>query len=195
MEEMEKISKIKNSSKAGKTLSLIMCIICIAGCVCALVGGIVILGMGKEFDDTVQRGIDQGIITTEDSVASAKLVNINVGDITNIHSDVPAIQEAIDDHPYAIKFGTECLIIAVTLAVVAVLLKLINGVFDLIIKEDSPFTDKVIKRTMVVLIAVSVAMFFTTGAAFGVLGAIVTWVVYSIMDYGKTLQIQSDETL
>ena len=174
MEEMEKIAKIKKSSKTGKVISLIMCIICIVGCVCALIGGIAILGMGREFDDTIQRGIEQGVVTTGDSVGSVQLVNINIGDPTDIHSDVPAIQEAIDDHPYAIKFGTEMFIIAVSLAIVAVLLKLVNGVFDLICKEDSPFTDKVIKRTLIVLIAISVLMFFTAGAALGVLGAIVT---------------------
>ena len=81
------------------------------------------------------------------------------------------------------------------MAIAAVLLKLISNVFGLIIKEDSPFTDKVIKKIVIVLGAVTVVMFLTSGMAFGVLGAIITWVVYTILDYGKTLQIQSDETL
>ena len=81
------------------------------------------------------------------------------------------------------------------MAVAAVLVKLVGSVFGLIMKEDSPFTDKVIKRIVIVLLAVSAVMLLTTGMAFGVLGAIITWVVYTILDYGKTLQIQSDETL
>ena len=81
------------------------------------------------------------------------------------------------------------------IAVCAVLMKLISGTFAIIEKEDNPFTDKVIKRVTVVMIIVSAFLFFTAGASFGILGGLVTLVVYSILDYGKTLQIQSDETL
>jgi hypothetical protein len=45
------------------------------------------------------------------------------------------------------------------------------------------------------MIVLSAVMLFTVSAGFAALGAITTWVVYTIMDYGKTLQVQSDETL
>ena len=41
----------------------------------------------------------------------------------------------------------------------------------------------------------SALLIFTTGAIYGVLGFLITWVVNLVLDYGKTLQIQSDETL
>ncbi len=80
-------------------------------------------------------------------------------------------------------------------AVFAVLMKLIESVFSLVRKEDSPFTEKVMKRLLVVMIAISVILFFVASIGFAALGLIITWVVYTIMDYGRVLQIKSDETL
>lgn len=195
MEETVKIEKIKKSCNVGKKVSNILCIVLIVGCVLALAGSIWIFNQGRQFDDMVAEGIASGIITTGDDVGSVKLIHIEAIDASTIHSDVPALQEAIDDHPYAISYGMTLLATAGFMAVAAVLVKLVSSVFGLIMKEDSPFTDKVIKRIVVVLLAVSAVMFLTSGMAFGVLGAIITWVVYTILDYGKTLQIQSDETL
>ena len=195
MEETVKIEKIKKSCNVGKKVSNILCIALIVGCVVALAGGIWIFAQGKQFDDMIEQGIEQGIITTGDDVGSVKLIHIEAINASTIHSDIPALQEAIDDHPYAVSYGMTLLATAGFMAVAAVLVKLVGSVFGLIMKEDSPFTDKVIKRIVIVLLAVSAVMLLTTGMAFGVLGAIITWVVYTILDYGKTLQIQSDETL
>jgi hypothetical protein len=195
MEESVKIAKIKKSCNVGKKISNIFFILAIIGCIAALAGSIVIFSMGSDFDTEIQKGIEAGYITEGDDFGASSWVNINVGDVSKLHSDVPAIQNAIDDHPYAITYGSYCMIGAVACVVIAVLMKMISSVFALIIKEDTPFTDKVIKRVVVIMIAISACMLLTTGAAFAALGAITTWVVYSIMDYGKTLQIQSDETL
>ena len=195
-EENVKIAKIKKSSHIGKILATVLTILAIVGCVASIVGSVYIFSMGREFDDIINEGIAKGIVTTDEmDTAAARLVNINVGKADSIHSDVPAIQEAIDDHPYAFKFGTTCAGAAALMAVVAVLMKLAGSVFALIETEDSPFTDKIIKRVTLVLAVISGLLFFTSGMAYGVLAALVTWVVYTVMDYGKTLQIQADETL
>ena len=195
MEENVKIAKIKKSCKVGKTVTRILCIICIVGAVLALAGGIYIFAMGKEFDNQVQQAIDAGYISTGSSIGSSSAINIQTFDVSNLHSDIPAWQAYIDDHPYAVAYGVTCLSAAGITAVVAILMSLMSSTFGLIIKEDSPFTDKVIKRVVIVMIAISAVMLFTSGFALAALGGILTWVVYAIMDYGKTLQIQSDETL
>ena len=195
-EENVKIAKIKKSSHIGKILATVLTILAIVGCVASIVGSVYIFSMGREFDNIINEGIAKGVVTTDEmDTATARLVNINVGKADSIHSDVPAIQEMIDDHPYAFKFGTTCAGAAVLLAVVAVMMKLVGSVFALIETEDSPFTDKIIKRVTLVLGVTSGLILFTSGVAYGVLGALVTWVVYTVMDYGKTLQIQADETL
>ena len=195
-EENVKIAKIKKSSHIGKILATVLTILAIVGCVASIIGSAYIFSMGREFDNIINEGIAKGVVTTDEmDTATARLVNINVGKADSIHSDVPAIQEMIDDHPYAFKFGSTCAGAAVLLAVVAVMMKLVGSVFALIETEDSPFTDKIIKRVTLVLGVTSGLILFTSGVAYGVLGALVTWVVYTVMDYGKTLQIQADETL
>ena len=162
----------------------------------SIVGAGFVFSMGREFDDQVNAGIEQGILTTDDmDVAASRLVNINVGKADSIHSDIPALQNYIDEAPYAFKYGTVMAMAAVVCAVAAVLMKLTGSVFGLIETEETPFTDKVIKRVTLVLGIMSFLLLATSGAALGIIGGLVTWVVYNVLDYGKTLQIQADETL
>lgn len=195
MEEKVKIGRIKKSSKVGQKVSNILFVVCLIASIGALIAGIYIFSMGKKFDAIVEQAIEDGIITEGSGIGTSSMIHIEAFDVNNLHSDIPAWQVVIDDHPYAVSYGASCLIITFAMALAAVMMKLLSGVFAIIIKEDNPFTDKVIKRITIVMIVVSVLMFFTTGMAYGVLGGIITWVVYSILDYGKTLQIQSDETL
>lgn len=195
-EENKKIAKIKKSCNAGKTVSIILCIVAIVACVAALVGGIVILKMGKTFDNTVQQAIDEGKINQSDSILTVNGINLNTGSIpTTLESDIPAVQEAMDDHPLSVMYGCYALVCALAAAVVAVMMRLVCSIFELIIKEDSPFTDKVRKKVTGVLIVTAAILCLTAGLGFGALCGLIAWVVYNVLDYGKTLQIQSDETL
>ena len=195
-EEITKLAKIKKSCRLGRILSLILCIGAISGCVLCLIGSITVFSMGDKFDSKITLLIDKGLVNSgEDSFGSVRLLNIDLGSIDNIHSDIPALQEQIERHPYTIKYGMTLIIGALTCAVAAIMLKLIQNVFTTIEKEYSPFTDKVIKKVGIVMAASTVVLLLTSGIAFGALGALTTWVVCTVMDYGKTLQTQSDETL
>ena len=194
-EENIKIAKIKKSCKVGNKVSNILSVFAIVGCVCTIIASVAIFGMGRDFDIKVQQGIETGVINSENEFGSVKMFDINVGTVKKWHSDVPALQKILDEQPYSITYGTYFLLASLFCAACAVILKLLGSVFELIIKEDSPFTDKVIKKVMTVLITLSVILLFTASAGFAALGGIITWVVYTIMDYVKTLQIQSDETL
>ena len=81
------------------------------------------------------------------------------------------------------------------MAIFTVLIFLIRSVFAIIEKESTPFTTVVKKRVTLVLIITSVVLFLTSGTAPGVLCILLTWAVNAILDYGVTLQVQSDETL
>ncbi|MBR6959249.1 MAG: hypothetical protein IKH76_02095 [Clostridiales bacterium] len=191
-----KLNRIKKSCHAGKIVSNILCIIAIVGCVAAIAGSVIIFGMGSKFDAEIMKAKENGIVTEDsEDIMTAKWFNIDLGNPTNAHSDIKAVQDLIDAHPYSTVFGAYLAVMAVVMAVVAVLMKMVNGVFALIETSDTPFTDKIIKRVTIVMIVSSAMLLMTNGAAFGGLGLIVTWAVRSILDYGKTLQIQSDETL
>ena len=195
MNENTKLESIKRSCTVGETVATIFCIIAIVGCVFALVAGCVILSMGREFDDKIAVLEETGNVSFSDKIGGYQVMGINLGDPANIKSDIPAIKEALEDHPYSIECSLMLFGVAAMTAILAVMTKLAGSIFKLIRKEDNPFTDKVIKRVVIVMIVLSVILFLTSGIGKGILCGILTWVVYTILDYGRMLQVQSDETL
>ena len=194
-EENEKIQKIERSCRGGRKVSNILFVIAVVGCIITLILGIVILCMGRSFDDAFTLAVEKGAITQADRIGSFRFFVFDLPVPANLESDIPAVQAAIDDHPASVTYGSLCLFFAVSTALLAVFMKLLNSVFKLIIEERSPFTDKVRKRVLVVMLFSSIVLCFSAGFGFGCLSGIVTWVVITILDYGKTLQVQSDETL
>ncbi len=195
MEENMKLEKIRKSCSVGEKVATVFCIVAIVGCVLALVGGFAVLGMGKKVDDQVMAMSEKGQVTLTNKIGGVRLLGVDLGDPSQLESDIPAIQEALRERPYCIEIAMLCFMAALMTGILAVMMKLSGSVFALIRKESSPFTDKVQKRVLIVMIVLSGLVLLTAGAGSGILCGIVTWVVYTIMDYGRTLQIQSDETL
>ena len=195
MDMNEKLEKIKKSSKIGKTVSRIIFVIALMGVVLSIVGAGFVLSQGKDFEQEARNAYDTGYVTTGMGVGVANGVLINIGDPDELESSIPALQKAMDENPYTVMILITIMGAATICLILAVVIKLIESVFALIEKEENPFTDAVIKRVLTVMIIISALMLFGTGAGLGILGFIITWVVYTIMDYGRMLQIQSDETL
>ena len=195
MDEKAKIESIKKSCTFGERITNIFFVIAVVGCIATLIAGGVILHMGREFDDRIESMSDSGKVTLGNSIGGFKLLNVDLSDPSSLESDVPTIQEAIKDHPYCISFSVSLFCGALVTAILAVMMKLAGSVFSLIRKEDNPFTDKVIRRVLITMVTLSVIIFFSAGMGQGILCGILTWVVYTILDYGRMLQIQSDETL
>jgi L-cystine uptake protein TcyP (sodium:dicarboxylate symporter family) len=195
-EENVKIAKLKKSCHAGRIVSKVLCIFFAIGFVASVIGSIMTFSMGKEFDEMIQGSVDRGVIEQTDRVGSVSLFEINLGAVPeNIQSDNPAIQAALEDHPASVMYGGYMLALGIAFAIVAVLSIMVGSVFKLIEKENTPFTKKVQKRVTIVMIITSVILFFTTGTPFGLLCGLLTWVVRNVIDYGMTLQTESDETL
>jgi hypothetical protein len=190
-EENIKIAKIKKSCHIGKIVSNIMCIITIVGCVCSAVAGIAIFASRAETEPQLAALVEEGKFDE----GKFNSVYIDLGSPEEWHSDIPALQNIIDEYPHSFSISTSVLFMAGALVLAAVMTKLISKAFETIEKEETPFSDKVIKKVLIVMIFASVILFMTSGMALGVLGGLTTWVVYSVLDYGKTLQVQSDETL
>ncbi len=195
MEENIKLERIKKSCRAGEIVTTVLCIIAIVACVLALVSGIVIACMGENFDALVSKAIEAGNVSVGGKIGSFKLFDISIEDFSKWESDIPAIQELLTSRPYSLMGAFTCFSLVLMTAAIAVMMKLVGSIFSLIRKENTPFAEKVIRRILIVMIISSVLLFFTSGTAAGLLGGIITWVVYTILDYGRTLQIQSDETL
>lgn len=191
-----KLLKIKKSCHTGKIVSSILTIVLIVGCVCSVIGGIALIATAQENEPRIQQLVEQGTIDpANNKVASVRMFSIESVDPEDWESDIPAVQKELDEHPYSFIYGMYLFMASGMLAVIAVLMKLVSGTFALIEKEENPFTDKVIKRVTIVLGVVSGLLLMSSGAGMALLGALVTWVVYTVLDYGRTLQIQADETL
>lgn len=196
MEESIKIAKIKKSCHAGKIAANIFLALAIFMLAVGICGGIKVLVMGKEFDDMVTSGRFAGVVSTDDEIGSASAININLGSVPlDIHSDIPAVQAAIDDHPMSVVYGTYILSMSIIMLAVIALIFLVRSVFAIIEKEGNPFTVTVRKRIKTVLIATSIVLFLTSGTGPAILGILVTVAINAILDYGITLQTQADETL
>lgn len=195
-EESVKIAKIKKSCRVGKNVSLVLFVLCLIFSVLTLVASIKMWTMGKEFDDMITNAVLSGVVSTNDEIGSASAIKINLGSVpTNMHSDIPAVQAAIDDHPMSVAWSTWFLFFCLVLVITAVMFLLLGSVFSIIAKEANPFTAKVKKRVTTVLIFTSVILFLTSGTFSGAICLVVTWVINAILDYGMTLQVQADETL
>ena len=195
-EENLKIAKIKKSCHAGTIVSRILAVFCAIVTIIGIVGGIKVLSMGKEFDNRITNGKLSGIVSTSDEIGSASAVTINLGSLpAELHSDIPAVQEALNDHPMSVMYGSYVLFISLVFIMTTIMFLMISSIFAMIEKEPNPFTAKVKKRITTVLIITCVILALTSGLAFAALGVIITWALNAIIDYGITLQTQSDETL
>lgn len=193
MNEDKKLIEIRKSCKIGAIISRILLIICIVGTVLTLVGGVAILTMGPKFDATVAEAGQTQIL--EENARSFSVLNVDISKISNVQSDVPALQSKIEESPLAIVYGIFCLSIAVILIFICIVLTFIAGTFKSIERSESPFTTAIKKRVVTTLIVVGVSILLTMGFGFALVMGIVTWIVSAIMDYGISLQQQYDETL
>ena len=183
-EENVKLEKVNKSSKFVMIVTRIVCIIMICATVLTFIAAVYMFVSHDKFDgsipDVVRARIDSNVILSEP-----------------VTSDVPALQAYFDENAdsYGIKISILVAGASLISAIVAVALSLISGAFAVIVKEGNPFTDKAIKKMLIALIFISAALFFTNGMGTGVIAGLITWAVYTIMDYGRILKVQSDETL
>lgn len=191
----EKISKIKQSCKVGETVTNIFFILALVGSIIAFMAGGYIFSMGKEFDVQMKQAEEEGYVSKGMSIGTVKVANVELIDVSNIETSIPALEGAIEDHPYCIAYSIFVFTMAVTALIIAIMMKVISKTFGLIRSEETPFTDRVIRRVLIIMLVVTVIALMSMGLAQAAVFGILTWVVYTILDYGKLLQIQSDETL
>ena len=177
----KKLANVKKSCKIAAIVSKVFTIIFIVATVLCIVGAI--------FSFLVK-----------DPILSQALANDNIqatlnSGIFQLESSIPALNAKFQDFAPTIVLGFYILIIGASMAVMAGVMALIGSIFSLINKEESPFSDKVVTRLLVAMIVISTGILMSSGVGFGVLAYFITWVIYTIMDYGRALQIQSDETL
>ena len=200
-EESKKLANVKKSCKGAKIVSKIILVFLIIATVITLVTGIVLIAGRKIFDPQFASADASGATFDADlSVGPFNLGSFEDGEfVANdpLTSDVPAIEKFFEENSNSpsLILGFYLVLISSVTAVSAVAFFLITSVFDIILKEGNPFADKAVKRTLIAMIILTVCAASTAGLGFGVLLGFLTWVIYTIMDYGRALKLLSDETL
>ena len=197
-EESVKLAQIQKSCKAAKIVSKIFMVAAIVGCVLSLIASIVVFTNKDKYDEV----FNAEDVTMKVGVGNFYFASFDHGDINSIldeemTSDVPEIQEYFDEnqHSGALRMGFFLIIIAVYCACLAVVMGFIASIFSTVLKEGNPFSDKVLKKVLVSMIIITAIIGASNGLGMCLVLALVTWVVYTILDYGRTLQKLSDETL
>lgn len=195
-EENEKLAKIKKSSAVGKKVTNILVVVLIVVCSILLATGIAFIAGGDYFEDKLASAAASGSIEEpSNKFLYASTVNIEMFDPNEIKTSVPALKVALEARPYSIGYGIYMIAMVIPLVIAIVVLKILASGFATIEKEDNPFTPAVIKKVTIVMIVLSAVLALTISVAYGAVGLIATWLIRSVFDYGRTLQIQSDETL
>jgi hypothetical protein len=195
-EENVKLAKIRKSCHIGNIISTVVLVLSLFMLVVGIWGGIKVLSMGKAFDEMVTKETYNGVFSASNNSGSVSVVDVKFSSLPlDLRSDIPAVQEALDDHPLSVLYGSYILSMSVIMLAVVALVFLVRSVFAIIEKEGNPFTIHVKRRIKAILIATSVMLFLTSGTGPCILGILIAIAVNAILDYGITLQTQSDETL
>ena len=78
---------------------------------------------------------------------------------------------------------------------VCYLLGLFKKIFENLINEDNPFSDKILNNLKNCFIVMTVILTLSVGIGPGVIVGVLGWCIYSIFEYGRVLQTEVDETL
>ena len=197
-EENVKLAQIYKSCKAARIVSKIFMIMAIVGAVISLIASVLVF-TNFETADEIFRDDQLNYRIGVGNVYFADFSQSEVDSVLNeeLTSDVPALQEFFDENQNsgALKMGFFTVFITFVCVALAVVMGFIGSIFSTILKEGNPFSDKVLKRVLVSMIIVTVIVGASSGLGMCLVFALITWVVYTILDYGRTLQKLSDETL
>ncbi len=179
-----KLEVIKNRCRTSAKVTGILRIFGIIGMIGSLVG--VVIGF-----------VQREAINTKlaEQVASGKIT------VESLKIDSPGLNLAVDyskafaEGDYANPIIISCIIAVIICAAVTVVLTLLKKVFADLSVEDTPFSESVIGRLKTSFIIITVVVTIFVGIGAGVLAGLFFWCVYSILDYGKVLQTEVDETL
>ena len=202
-QENIKLNRIKKSSHVAGIVTRIVFILCVVASMILIVTSIVMIADRTNMNEQIKAGIEGA----NDVDVTKKVGPVNVHllrfskdsfDITKyqkIESSIPALEKAMNETTYSLSLAFTLLISGFNVILLAVAMYQLYSVFDIIGKENSPFTSRVLKKLLFALIVIDIIIAFTAGLGTAAIAAIVTWALYTIMDYGRLLQIQSDETL
>lgn len=221
MEQNKKLKRVKVITKIAEIGLRICEIILLIVTIAALVLGITFTVMGNEViveKDAIylksntgvsvnvpednKNSEDNGYLSVETYVAGTrvKLADIDTEKIADVfwensESDIPYIQNMIDQKNYVGVIGFVMIFYSFALAIATTGVIFFRRIFTMIRKEETPFSKGVIKQMRISFIILSVGIFLTMGSLVGIFVVVGLWSIYCIFDYGYCLQALEDEII
>lgn len=199
-EQTKKINRVLKCCKVVKILSKISQIAAIIATALFLILGIMAIAVPSDkFDEGENGSINLSIKTNNGN--QIHLIELTDSELAafELTSSVPALQEHFNEMDNAdllkISLMTQALLGIIVGAAVIVIMTFINLSFKTIIEEQTPFSRKVLKKMLATFIVITAVSFFSLGLSTAVMVGFCCFALYTILDYGTILQIESDETL
>ena len=191
-EEALKLEKVKKSCKTTAKVAQVLEIIVIVAFALCIVGAVICFCTRNEIDNSMIQIMTQtGDATLENGYASFD-TDTQIGGLLSFSFNSEKLIEAGE---YGLLSAVYCLMGAILCAVAAAIFDLIRRIFKLIMASETPFDEGVLKKIKVLFIIICVAILVTSGLGEAVLAALILRSIYTILDYGFTLQKQVDETI
>jgi len=190
-EEALKLEKVKKSCKITAIVSQILEIILIVSAVVCIIGAIMCICLNKDINQSIiEVSTQEDMEEFNNIVASLDSVSTNGFLKVSFHMD-----RMLEEEQYGMVFGVICIFGAIICTMAAVLFDVIRRIFKMIRTSETPFTPEVLKGFKVMTIIICVELLLMSGAGAAILGGLIFWSIYNILDYGFTIQQQVDETL
>ena len=179
-----KLEVIKKRCQTSAKVTGILRIFAIIGMIGSLVGAIICFAQRDVINTQMAEEVASGKATVESLKIDSPGINLVI-DYT----------KAFAEGDYANPIIISCIVAVVICAAVAVILTLFKKIFTDLSVEETPFSASVMSRLKISFIIITVVVAIFVGLGPGVIAGLFLWCVYSILDYGKVLQAEVDETL
>ena len=180
----ERLEVMKTRCKTSAKVVSIFQIITIVGVVLSFVGAVICFTQQGMINTHIADAVKSGQVSVENFRIGSGGVRFMIN-----------YENAFEAGNYAVPIAATCAVSAVMCLIVTVVLTIFKSIFNSLVKEDTPFSDSILGRLRISFIIMTVAVFAFMGLGPAVVGALLMWCIYSILDYGKALQAEIDETL
>lgn len=183
-EQNKKLDIIKKRCNTSIKVIKILQIFAIIGIIGSLIGAICCFTMKDTINKGIAESIAAGNTEIEDVKISGGLLEFTIN-----------YEEFYKDGNYATPAAINCVIATTITSLVYYLLALFKKIFENLVKEDNPFSDKILNNLKICFIVITVILVLFVGIGPGVIAGLLGWCIYSIFEYGRVLQIEVDESL
>ena len=182
-EQGKRLEVMKERCKMSSRVVSIIQIFTIVGVVLSFVGAVICFTQRNMINEQLAEAVRSGRVTVE---------SIRIGGMLNFMIDYT---KAFEAGSFAVPMAVSCITGAVICLIITVVLSMFKNIFNSLVKEDTPFSDYILGRLKVCFIIITIAVLVFVGVGPAVVGALLMWCIYSILEYGKALQTEIDETL